>query len=97
MSAKSRKRKGKYQPLQSKRKKGRQSPPLAVSRQEKVQETVSPVEDTAAIVAIAKIEPTATPTSVVVKIPELIVELRRIGVLATVALVILIMLALVLD
>jgi hypothetical protein len=88
MSAKSRRRKGRFQP-QVKRKKGRQSRPLAVSpaAAPPVEEAVSTVPEAAVV----------SPAPVVVKNPEVVAELKRIGILAGVMVVALIILALVLG
>ena len=89
----SRKRKGKYQPLQSKKKKGSKSPATVVSRQE----TAPRVEEVMAAVSAVDAKPAAAQAPVVVKAPEMLVELRRIGILATVMLATLIILVLVLG
>ena len=89
----SRKRKGKYQPLQNKRKKGKQSPSLTVSRQQ----TARGIEDVAAVVTATSPEAMAVQTPAMVQAPELVAELRRIGVLVLVMLAALVVLALVLD
>ena len=89
----SRKRKGKYQPPQSKKKKGKQGPSLAVSRQQ----TAPGIEDVAAAVSVASPEATAVQASAMVQAPELVAELRRVGVLALVMLSGLIVLALALG
>ena len=89
----SRKRKGKYQPLQSKRKKGRQRPEAIVSRQE----TAPRLEEAVAAISAVDVKPAATQAAVVVKAPEMVAELRRIGILAVVVLATLIILALVLG
>ena len=89
----SRKRKGKYQPLQNKRKKGKQSSSLAVSRQQ----TTPGIENAAAAVSMASPEATAVQAPAMVQAPELVAELRRVGVLALVMLSALIVLVLVLG
>ena len=89
------KRKGKYQPLHSKKKKSRQSPVSAVSRPA----TAFPVEETAAVISATEVEPAiAQPAmAVAAKNTELLVELRRIGILAAVMLSALIILVIVLG
>jgi len=88
------KRKGKYQPLQSKKKKGRTIPALAVSRPA----TPPVAEETAAApVAVEARTAIAQATAVAVKTPELAFELRRIGILAVVMLAALIILVIVLG
>ena len=89
----SRKRKGKYQPLQSKKKKSRPSPLLAVSRQA----TAPRVEESVAAVSAVDVKPAAVQTPMAVKTPGMLVELQRIGILAAIMLVALIILVLVLD
>jgi hypothetical protein len=89
----SRKRKGKYQPLQSKRKKGRQRPEAIVSRQE----TAPRLEEAVVAISAVDVKPAATQVAAVVKAPEMVAELRRIGILAVVVLATLIILALVLG
>jgi len=91
----SRKRKGKYQPLQSKKKKSRQSPSLAVSRTS----TVLPVEEAATDIGATGVEPVVVQPEMALaaRNPELLVELRRIGILAAVMLSALIILVIVLG
>ena len=89
----SRKRKGKFQPLQSKKKKGSKSPAAIVSRQE----TPPRVEEAVVAVSAADVKPAAKQATAMFQAPELVVELRRIGILAVIALVTLIILALVLG
>jgi hypothetical protein len=89
MSGKSRRRKGRFQP-QVKRKKARQSRPLAVS-----QPVVAPLAEEA-VVATPQVA-AASPAPVMVKNPEVVAELRRIGILAGAMVAVLIILALVLG
>ena len=96
MSGKSRKRKGRFQP-QSKRKKGRRSHPVVLSQPEAAppaEEATPPVEEKVTAVAEAAAAP---PAPTIVKNPEVVAELRRIGILAGTMLTALIILALVLS
>ncbi len=90
----SKKSKGRYQPLQSKRKKSRPIPQMAVPRPP----VLSPPEETVDTVILADTGPSAAPVSAAMaKTPELVVELRRIGILAAVTLALLIILVFVLG
>jgi len=81
-----------FKVLQSKRKKLRQSPPATVAQQQVVTQTHKPV---------ASAHPASTPipkaTQKTARYPYVTAELRRIGILAGIALVILIVLALALP
>ena len=92
MPSKSRHRKGKYQ-LPSKKKKGRRSPPAIVSQKKAAPRVEVPV---ATVPEVAATSP-RIPAPAVVKNPELVVELRKIGILAGVMLAALVILVLALD
>jgi len=89
----SRKHKNKYQPLQSKKKKGKQGLSLAVSQQQ----TVPGIKDVEAVESGLKLEAAVVRTPAMVRTPEIIAELRRIGILALVILATLILLTLMLG
>jgi len=94
MPGKSRHRRGKHI-VQTKKRKGRRSPPAAVPQQKTVTQTdesdITPPEVTTPAPGAV----TAAPTTV--GHHELIIELRRIGILAGIMLTTLILLALVLG
>lgn len=92
MPGKSQKRKGKYH-QQRKKKKGRQNTPAVISRQE----TVIRDEEPVATMPEVTVASPAIQAPTMVKNPELIAELRRIGILAGIILAALILLALVLG
>ena len=91
MPGKSRQRKDKHH-QQSKKKKGRQNTSAVISRRETVARSNKP----AAVPVEVTTASLATPSPAVVKNPELVAELRRIGILAGIMLAALILLALVL-
>ena len=82
--------------FQGKKKKGRRSPPGLVARQQAVIETPKPVA-TPKVVTPSVSAPTPMPVLTTVRYPYIITELRRIGILAGIMLVILVVLALVLS
>lgn len=86
--------KGKHTP-HSKKRKGRQSHPSNVSQQQSVSltnEAVAPLKKIA-----TPLTDVVTPSPTTVKNPNLLIELRRVGILAGVVLAILLALVLVLD
>ena len=88
MPSKSRRSRGKYS-FQSKKRRGRPSPPIIVTQQQAVTptyEAVPPPEVS---------RKSAPPTITAVRYPYILTELRRIGILAGIMLAILIVLALV--
>jgi len=89
MSGKSRHGRGKRS-FQSKKRKSRQSLPPIVTQQQSVSQTYKPVAPSVRVPA-----PMATPTTA--EYSHTLVELRRIGILAGIMLVILVVLALVLS
>jgi hypothetical protein len=92
MPGKSRKQKGKHKQL-SRSKKGRQSPQVAVSQQG----ITTRAEGTAVIIPEAAVSPPAAKTLLVPRNPELLSELRRIGIFAGIVLSALILLAIVMG
>ena len=95
MSGKSRHGKGKYS-LQSKKGKSKRSPSVVVAQRQAVTqtyETTVPSEVTAPPMGVT----TPKPTLVANRYPYIITELRSIGILAGIMLVILVVLALVLP
>jgi len=95
MPSKSRYRRGKHPP-RSKRKKGKQRFSAAVIQQQAVTETPKPVAPPK-VVAPSASAPTPMPVLTAVRYPYILTELRRIGILAGIMLVILVVLALVLS
>ncbi len=86
--------KGKHTP-QSKKRKGRRSHPSNVSQQQSVSltnEAVAPLKKIA-----TPLSDVVTPPLTTVKNPNLLIELRRVGILAGIMLAILLALVLVLD
>ncbi len=86
--------KGKHTP-HSKKRKGRRSHPSNVSQQQSLDltdEAVAPPEK-----IVTPLTDVVTPPPPAVKCPNLLIELRRVGILAGVMLAILLTLALVLD
>ncbi len=86
--------KGKHTP-QSKKRKGRRSHPSNVSQQQSISLTskaVAPLEK-----IVTPLTDVVTPPPAAVKCPNLLIELRRVGILAGVMLAILLALVLVLD
>ncbi len=90
--------KGKHTP-QSKKRKGRRSHPSKVSQQQSVSLTseaaAPPKKIVAPLTDVVTTPPPPPPTTV--RSPNLLIELRRIGILAGVTLAILLALALMLD
>ncbi len=82
--------------FQGKKKKGRRSPAGVVAQQQAVTETPKPVASPR-VVAPSASAPTPTPVLTAVRYPHILTELRRIGILAGIMLVILVVLALVLP
>ena len=92
MPGKSRKRRGKYK-QQSKGRKGRRSPQVTVPQQ-----VVTPwVEEAVASMPEVDVSSPAAEAQIITKKPELLFELRRIGIFAGIMLVALVLLAVFLD
>ena len=94
MPSKSSNKKGKYSP-QSKKKKGKSSRPAAVVMQPIAAESQRPVETPSVPVAPAK-APAQTAEPAAVQYPFVAAELRTIGILASIMIIILVVLALLL-
>ena len=92
MPGKSRQRKGKLK-QQSRSKKGRRSPQVAVSRQE----ITTRAEEAPTIIPEVAVSSPAAKAQIFNKNPELTSELRRIGIFAGIMLSVLILLAIVLG
>jgi len=82
--------------FQGKKKKGRRSPPGVVAQQQAVTEAHKPVAPPR-VAAPSASAPAPTPVLTAVRYPYILTELRRIGILAGIMLVILVVLALVLS
>jgi len=82
--------------FQGKKKKGRRSPTGVVAQRQAVTETPKPVAPPR-VVAPSASAPTPMPVLTAVQHPYILTELRRIGILAGIMLVILVVLALVLS
>ena len=95
MPGKSRRRKGKYS-FQSKRKKGRPGHPAVIAQQPAVAQTDEPVSSPKVPVPSASV-PTLMAKTAAVRYPYIATELRNIGILAGIMLIILVVLALVLS
>lgn len=94
MPGKSRHRRGKHI-VQTKKKKGRRSPPAIVYQQKTVTQSDKPDVIPLEVTTPSPGTVTAAPTAIGHR--ELIIELRRIGILAGIMLATLVLLALVLD
>jgi len=94
MAGKSRHRRGKHT-AQTKKRKGRQSPPVIVSQQKTVAQSDKPDVIPAGVTTPSPGAVTVVPAAI--GHYELIIELRRIGILAGIMLAALILLALVLG
>ena len=95
MPGKSRHRKGRHLP-QSKKRKSRQRFPAAVAQQQAVAQTREPVSPPVVSAPSASV-PTPMAKLAAVRYPHVAIELRTIGILAGIMLIILIILALVLS
>ena len=95
MPGKSRRRGGKYSP-QSKKGKGRSSRPAVLAQQPAVAQTHEPVSSPDASVPSAGV-PTPMAKPAAVRYPYIATELRTIGILAGVMLIVLVVLARVLS
>ena len=95
MPGKSRHGKGKHS-FQSKKKKGRRSPPGVVAQRQADIQIDKPVAPPKVVTPSAS-APTPTPVLTAVRHPYILAELRRIGILAGILLAILVVLALVLP
>ena len=82
--------------FQGKRKKGRRSPLGVVAQRQVVTETHKPVAPPK-VVAPSASAPTPMPVLTAVRYPYILTELRRIGILAGIMLVVLVVLVLVLS
>ncbi len=82
--------------LQGKKKKGRRSPPGVVAQRQAATQTDKPVVPPR-VAAPSASTPTPMPMLTAVRYPYILTELRRIGILAGIMLVILVVLALVLS
>lgn len=94
MPGKSRHHRGKHT-LPSKKKKSRRSPQAAVYQQKAAPQIREPIVAPPKVAAPSPSVPTSMTTTI--KYPELLLELRRIGILAGIMLTALILLALLLD
>ena len=92
MPGKSRQRKGKFK-QKSKSRKGRRSPQVAVPQQT----LTTQVEEAAASMPEVYVSSPAAEARIITKKPELLFELRRIGIFAGIMLVALVLLAVFLD
>jgi len=95
MPGKSRRRRGKYS-FQGKKKKGRPSRPTILTQQPAVAQTAEPVSSPSVSVPSASV-PTPMAKPAAVQYPYIATELRTIGILAGIMLIVLIVLALVLS
>ena len=95
MPGKSRRRRGKYS-IQSKKKKGRRSRPTILVQQPAVTQTHEPVSSPDVPVTPSSV-PTPMAKPATIWYPHITSELRNIGILAGIMLIILIVLALVLS
>lgn len=95
MPGKSRKRKGKFK-QQNKNKKGRQSPQVEISRQEITTRAKETPAASAIMPEVAVSSPVAK-AQIFNRNPELLSELKRIGIFAGIMLSVLILLAIVLG
>ena len=82
--------------FQGKKKKGRRSPPGIVAQQQADIQIDKPVAPPKVVTPSAR-APTPTPALTAVRYPYILTELRRIGILAGIMLVILVVLVLVLS
>ena len=93
MSGKSRRGRGKHS-FQSRKKKGRLASSAITARQPAAAQTYKPVVSSEVAAPAASV-PTPMPTPAAVRYPFIATELRRIGILAGIMLVVLVVLALV--
>ena len=82
--------------LQGKKRKGKRSPPGVVAQRQAATQTYKPVAPPK-VAAPSASTPTPMPVLTAVRYPYILTELRRIGILAGIMLVILVVLALVLS
>ena len=94
MSGKSRHGRGKHS-FQSKKGKGKRSPSTVVAQRQAVAQTYEPAAPPKVTTSPVSV-PTSKPTLAAIRYPYIVTELRNIGILAGIILVILVVLALVL-
>ena len=87
---------GRKRSFQGKKKKGRRSPPGVVARRQADIQIDKPVAPPKVVTPSASV-PTPTSVLTAVRYPYILTELRRIGILAGIMLVILVVLALILS
>ncbi len=83
--------------FQGKKKKGRRSPPGVVARRQEADIQIDKPVAPPKVAAPSARAPTLTPVLTAVRYPYILTELRRIGILAGIMLVILVVLALILS